>query len=370
MDDKRVVKTIKKVMPAMVSIAIAKHLEDLEKEIPKEMYPFLPGAGGNKPGSINSTRQNEHGVPLPEKMHVPAELVDKHGMVQIGGGSGFIVESDGLIMTNKHVISDPKAEYTVILNDGRHFPAVVLSRDPINDIAILKIPATRLPCIQMGDATKLQLGQSVIAIGNALGIFKNTVSLGIISGLSRSIAAQSDDSSEGAPAQEMRGLIQTDAAINPGNSGGPLVDSEGRVIGVNAAIITGAQSIGFAIPVNAARRDLNDIKKFGRIKRPLLGLRYVMIDDDLKEKMDLSVNYGALVFRESEHDVAVVPESPAEKAGLREKDIVLTFAGKKLDHDHPIQDFLENLNVGDEVELSILRDGKEFKARTVLTERK
>ena len=351
-------------MPAMVSIAIAKHLEDLEKEIPKEMYPFLPGGphNGDNPGA-----ENGKGAQSPEKMKIPDELVDKRGMVQIGGGSGFIVESDGLVMTNKHVISDAKAEYTVILNDGRRFAAVVLSRDPINDVAILKIPATKLPCIRLGDATKLELGQSVIAIGNALGIFKNTVSLGIVSGLSRSIAAQAEPD---APSQEMRGLIQTDAAINPGNSGGPLVDKNACVVGVNAAIISGAQSIGFAIPVNAARRDLSDIKKFGRIKRPLLGLRYIMIDDDMKEKMNLSVNYGALVTRESEHDYAVVPESPAEKAGIREKDIVLTFGDKKLDRDHPIQDFLENLNVGDEIELSVLRDGKEFKAKAKLSERK
>ena len=154
----------------------------------------------------------------------------------------------------------------------------------MNDVAILKIKTDGLPSLELGDATKLQLGQSVIAIGNALGIFRNTVSVGIVSGLSRSITAQAEPD---APPQEMRGLIQTDAAINPGNSGGPLVDAKGLVVGVNAAIVSGAQSIGFAIPVNAARRDLADIKKYGRIRRPLLGLRYMMIDDDMKEKMNL-----------------------------------------------------------------------------------
>jgi serine protease Do len=349
MDDKRVIRTIKKVMPAVVSIAIAKHLEDLEKEIPKDLYPFLPGG------------------PDGQKLQIPDSMIDKRGMVQVGGGSGFIVGSDGLILTNKHVISDAKAEYTVILNDGRRFPAEVLSRDPINDVAIIKIKAEGLPCLKLGNAANLELGQSLIAIGNALGVFKNTVSLGIVSGLSRSITAQAEPD---APPQEMRGLIQTDAAINPGNSGGPLVDADGFVVAINAAIVSGAQSIGFAIPVNAAKRDLDDIKKFGRIRRPLLGLRYVMVDDDMKEKMSLPVNYGALVVRESEHDYAVIPESPADKAGLKEKDIVLTFNAAKLDHDHPIQDFLENLNVGDEVELAILRDGKEFPAKLTLAERK
>jgi S1-C subfamily serine protease len=337
MDDKRVIKIVKKVMPSVVSIAIAEKFEDLQKQFPKGFNPTIPDG-----------------------------TVDEHGMVQTGGGSGFIVAPNGLILTNKHVVSERKAEYTVILSDGRSFPATILSRDPINDVAILKIGVNDLPCVKLGDATKLELGQSLIAIGNALGIFRNTVSVGIVSGLSRSITAQAEPD---APPQEMRGLIQTDAAINPGNSGGPIVDRDGCVVGVNAAIVSGAQSIGFAIPVNAARRDIDDIKKYGRIRRPLLGLRYVMIDSALQKKMDLPVDHGALVMREMPHDAAVVPDSPAEKAGVRENDIVLTFNGEKLDRDHPIQDFLENLNVGDEIELVILRNGKEISTKTTLAER-
>jgi S1-C subfamily serine protease len=343
MDEKYVIRTIKKVMPAVVSIAIAKTLADVEDEIkksvPKELTPPA----------------------------IPDAMVDGNGMVQVGGGSGFIVDAKGLILTNKHVVSDARAEYTVILDDGGHFPAKILSRDPINDVAILKITADKkLPTLALGDATRLELGQSVIAIGNALGVFKNTVSLGIVSGLSRSVAAQSEP---GATPQEMRGLIQTDAAINPGNSGGPLVDRKGRVVGVNAAIISGAQSISFAIPVNAARRDIADIRKYGRIRRPLLGLRYLMIDDDLAQKMKLPVKYGALVYRETQQDYAVVPGSPAERAGIREKDIVLAIGPKKLERDHPIQDFLENMDVGDHLELSILREGKVIAANVTLAER-
>jgi serine protease Do len=338
MDDKRVIKVIKKVMPSVVSIAIAERLEDLKKQIPKGSNTMIPDGAA-----------------------------DEHGMVQTGGGSGFIVAPNGLILTNKHVVSERKAEYTIILSDGRSFPATILSRDPINDVAILKIAADGLPCVRLGDATQLELGQSLIAIGNALGVFRNTVSVGIVSGLSRSITAQADP--EAAP-QEMRGLIQTDAAINPGNSGGPIVDSDGLVIGVNAAIVSGAQSIGFAIPVNAARRDIDDIKKYGRIRRPLLGVRYSMIDESVQKKMGLSVDHGALVMRESEHDYAVVPESPAEKAGIKENDIVLEFNGKQLDREHPIVDFLEESNVGDEVSLLVLRDGKQFPVKAVLDERK
>jgi S1-C subfamily serine protease len=349
MDDKIIIATIKKVMPAVVSIIISKHLEDLEKEIPVDLYPFLP--------------QGPHGPQL----QIPESLIDKRGMVQIGGGSGFIVEPDGVVLTNKHVIGDPKAEYTVITNDGKKFMAEIMSRDPVNDVAILKINAEGLPTAELGDATKLELGQSVIAIGNALGIFKNTVSLGIVSGLSRAIAAQADPN---APPQEMRGLIQTDAAINPGNSGGPLVDCDGFVIGINAAIVFGAQNIGFAIPINAAKRDLADIRKYGRIRRPLLGVRYITIDENLKDKMNLPVSYGALIMKESAHDHGVVPGSPAEKAGLREKDIILECNSKKVDRDHPIQDFLENLSVGDVLDMLVLRGEKQLRIKVGLAERR
>ncbi len=361
MNDSRVITIIRKVMPAVVSIAIAKRLQDLEKELPKELYAGIPGTSSHP---AHATRS---GADAPATMTIPDELVDAHGMVQVGGGSGFIVDPKGLVMTNKHVVNEPDAEYTVILNDGRTFTAEILTRDPINDVAILKIPAQGLPSLSLGDASHLQLGQSLIAIGNALGVFRNTVSVGIVSGLSRAISAQADP---GAAPQEMRGLIQTDAAINPGNSGGPLVDRTGRVVGVNAAIVSGAQEIGFAIPVNAARRDLNDLRKYGRIRRPLLGVRYLMVDDDLKAKMKLSVNYGALVLREDPHNEAVIPGSPAARAGIRELDIILTLDGARLDKDHPIQDYLEDLNVGDEVHLVVLRGERKIPVKLTLTERK
>ncbi len=349
MSDEKVISTIKKVMPSVVSIVITKHLEDIEKEIPPDLYPFLPSG--------------PHGPEL----KIPKELVDKRGMVQVGGGSGFIVEENGLIITNKHVISDPKAEYTVILDDDRKLPAKILSRDPINDVAILKIEAKGLLTVKLGSSSHLNLGQTVIAIGNALGLFKNTVSMGIVSGLSRSISAQADPQS---PPQEMRGLIQTDAAINHGNSGGPLVDLEGDAIGINAAIVFGAQNISFAIPINSAKRDLSDLKKYGHIKRPLLGVRYITVDENLKEKMNLPVDYGALVVKETPQDHGVVPKSPAEKAGIRERDIILTLNRQKIDRDHPIQDFLETMNVGDKVDLAVLRGKKEMKMKLVLSERR
>jgi serine protease Do len=347
MRDKQVVETIKKVMPAVVSIAISKNISDVKKEI----SAFAPlakknGAKGLKFSDI---------------------LSDSRGMVNVGGGSGFVVSPEGLIVTNKHVISDTKAEYAVITNDGESHPAVIMTRDPIYDVAILKIKAAGLPVVKLGDATRLELGESVIAIGNALGIFRNTVSLGIVSGLSRAITAQADPKT---PPQEMRGLIQTDAAINPGNSGGPLVNMDGKAIGINAAVVFGAQNINFAIPVNAVSRDLEDLRRFGHIRRPYLGVRYIVIDQNLKAKMGLPVGYGALVTGEGPRDHAVVPKSPADRAGIKEGDIILECAGKKVETNRPIQDILDGMKVGQELYMKILRKGKEFVTKIIPAERK
>ncbi|MEK7110863.1 MAG: trypsin-like peptidase domain-containing protein [Patescibacteria group bacterium] len=351
MDEERVIRTIKRVMPAVVSIVISKHLEDLEREMPHELYSFLPG-------------EHHRAIKKPRRFKIPESLIDSNGMVSIGGGSGFSV-APGLILTNKHVVTDANASYTVILDDGAKLPAEVVSRDPINDVAILRIPDRNLPAVPMGDARKLQLGQTVIAIGNALGIFKNTVSLGIVSGLSRSISAKAEPND---PVQEMRGLIQTDAGVNIGNSGGPRVDLEGRAIGVNAAISTSAQGIGFAIPINAAHRDVEDILKYGRIERPFLGVRYVMIDEKLGQKMGLPVAHGALVISEGAHEHAVTPGGPA-KGKVKEGDIILEIDGARLEVTRPIQDALENKNVGDAVSLLILRGGETFTTEIKLAER-
>lgn len=338
---------IKKVMPTVVTVVISKSLEEIEKELPAEMLPLLP-----------------FGVP---DLKIPEDKIDARGMVQVGGGSGFIADSNGIILTNKHVISDTAAEYTVITDDDKKYKAAIAARDPVDDVAILKIDAQNLPVAKLGDSTNLNLGEEVLAIGNALGLFKNTVSKGIISGLSRSIAAKPDPKE---PVQELRGLIQTDAAINPGNSGGPLVNLKGEVIGINAAIVFGAQNVGFAIPINYAKRDLADLKKYGHIRRPLLGLRYINIDDNLKEKMALPVNYGALVAGKGPHHEAVIVGTPAYQAGFKEKDIVLECNGKKLTMERTIQDFLEELTVGDALNMKILRSGKPMEIKVVLAERK
>ena len=333
-------------MPAVVSIVISKSLEDLEKEIPAEVLPFLPY--GNH-------------------LNIPKEEIDAHGMIKIGGGSGFIVDPSGIVLTNKHVVVDPKAEYTVILHDERKFKGIVLARDPIDDVAVLKIEGKELPWVKLGESTGLELGETVLAIGNALGLFKNTVSLGIISGLSRSIRAATAPSV--AP-QELRGLIQTDAAINPGNSGGPLVNLEGEAIGINAAIVFGAQNLGFAIPINYAKRDLSDVQKFGHIKRPLLGLRYMNVNEDVQARMKLPVGYGAMIVGQKPHTEAIIPGSPADKAKLKEKDIILESNGEKLTETRTIQDILEEKNVGEVLEFKVMRGKKVMNVSVTLTERK
>lgn len=348
--EKRIIKTIKKVMPSLVTIVIKKSLEDLKDDLKAEQ--------------ANSRKVLDR----IDIFSIPKEKVDSRGMVQIDGGSGFIADKHGIVLTNKHVISDLEAEYTIITNNNEEYRAELLARDPIDDIAILKVDTKKkLPSLSYTDSSSVKLGQTVLAFGNALGIFQNTVSSGIISGLSRSIVAKTDPHG---PAQEMRGLIQTDAAINPGNSGGPLTDIYGRVIGINAAIVSDAENIGLAIPINAAVRDLKDIRKHGKIRRPFLGLHYLMLNKDLAQKLHLAVSHGAIVMRESPREKAIITKSPAHKAGIEENDIILEWNGNTVGPEKTILDFLESQSVGDEVKIKILREDKQMELTLALGERK
>ncbi len=346
-----IIKVVKKCAPAVVSIVIAKNLPNLENF--PDFFPFLPF--GFNPAELYK--------------QIPPEMFDEHGRIKIGGGSGFIISHDGFILTNKHVVVDPKADYTIVASEGKKYHAKVVARDPINDVAILKIEGKNLPYLELGESSDLELGQTVIAIGNALGQFQNTVSTGIISGLSRHITAQAGIDGQ---QQELRGVIQTDAAINPGNSGGPLVDIDSHAIGINSAVVFGAQNIGFAIPINAAKKALADIKKYGRIRAPFLGLRYILIDPVLKMRHNLPVDYGAMVVPEATPgDYGVLPGSPAEKAGVLEHDIVLEIDSKKITKDLPLSDVIQNHEVGDKLRLKILRrSGEEVDAIVTLEEMK
>jgi S1-C subfamily serine protease len=286
---------------------------------------------------------------------------------QVAAGSGFAISSDGLILTNKHVVNIDGASYTVITSDGKKYPAQVLAKDPLQDLAVVKIDALNLPALTVGDSSNLQIGQTVIAIGNALGQFSNSVSKGVISGLSRSITA----SEGGGQSEKLEEVIQTDAAINPGNSGGPLLNLSGQVIGVNTAIAQDAQNIGFAIPINQAKKDIAQVKATGKISYPFLGVRYVIVTDEIKQKNNLTVNYGALVSRGSgTNEVAVTSGSPAAKAGIKEGDIILEINGQKITQDNDVAKIIQLLNVGDSVALKVLSGGQEKTVGVVLEERK
>lgn len=284
---------------------------------------------------------------------------------EVGGGSGFVVSEDGFIVTNKHVVSDRKAEYTVLTNDGQKFSAEVIAQDPAQDLALIKAKEIdgKLRPIRLGDSDGVKLGQTVIAIGNALGEFRNTISVGVISGLARNITA-----SGGGATEYIEGLIQTDAAINPGNSGGPLLNLRGEVIGINTAVAEGAENIGFAIPINNAKRDIRSVKEHGKIVIPYLGVRFLMINEAAAEKNDLAVKNGALV-RGGEDGPAVMPDSPAEKAGVQAEDIILKVDGASVDEDRSLGSLIQRHSVGDAIELEVLRAGKRLKLKATLEER-
>ncbi len=341
-----IIDVVKRASPAVVSIIISKDLNKI---------PGYSSSGGVNLGPFGffpfSNSDNSSTTP---------------NIQQVGGGSGFIIRSDGLILTNKHVVEDTTATYTVLTNDGKKYDAQVLSRDPVNDVAIVKIEATGLPTLTMGDSTDLQIGQRVIAIGNSLGEYQNTVTSGIISGIGRTITASGATGSE-----QLEGVIQTDAAINPGNSGGPLLDIGGSVIGINTAMDSQGQLVGFAIPVNDLKRDVESFQKSGRIVKPFLGVRYVIINQAIKEQNQLTIDYGALIIGGGKiSEPAVVVGSAADKAGLKEGDIILEINGQRVDQDHSLAGQLKNFNAGDVVKMKIDSRGTQKDITVTLGETK
>lgn len=283
-----------------------------------------------------------------------------------GAGTGFIITSDGLILTNKHVVSDQNAAYTIITLEGKSYDGTVKSVDPLNDIAVIKIDARNLPVVELGDSDQLKIGQWVVAVGNALGKFQNTVTVGVVSAKNRQIDASD---SAGSSEETLSNLLQTDTAINPGNSGGPLVNLAGQVIGINTAIASNAQGIGFAIPINQAKSAIESIKKTGRIIRPYLGVRYYQIDGDFAKQNNISVDYGAYVHGNG-LSLGVLPGSPADKAGIAEGDIILEVNGEKVTIDHSLLNLLQKFEVGQEVQLKVLSHGNEKTVNVKLEESK
>lgn len=285
---------------------------------------------------------------------------------QTGAGTGIIVSSDGLIMTNKHVVEGGDT-FTIVTSDNKEYKnAKVLATDPANDLAFMKVdpPAGGgLTPAELGDSDKVEVGQTVVAIGNALGQFQNTVTTGVISGKSRPITASGGNGD----AEKLTNLFQTDAAINPGNSGGPLVDIEGRVIGINTAVAGSAENIGFAIPINDAKASLESVKKAGKITRAYLGVRYVLLNEQIAKSNNLPSNTGALVYA-SGNQIAVVPGSPAAKAGVKEGDIIIKIDGVDINEENSISAVIAKKKPGETATLTVLRDGKEEQIKLTLEE--
>lgn len=327
-----VIDTVKKVGPSVVTVA---ETVNMQSSIPFQFGPFsifglTPPSQDNQP-----TQQNI--------------------------GSGFIVSGDGLVVTNKHVVSDIGGKYQVITNSGKTYEVSQIYRDPLNDIAILKIDPSRNPgqslaSVTLGDSSRLQVGQFVIAIGTALGEFRNTVTAGVISGLGRGITAGSEFQGY---TEKLDNVIQTDAAINPGNSGGPLLNSAGQVIGINTAIAAGGQNIGFALPINVVKDSLKNFNEHGQFNRPYLGVAFKMLTKNVALLND--VPQGAYIQ-------TVVANSPAEKAGIKVGDIIVQFNNKKLDDaKNDLSVIIADQKVGDTAELTVWREGLVKTIRVVLT---
>ena len=301
---------------------------------------------------------------LPAVVSVIGSRTDSNGQqVPFARGSGFLVRSNGLVVTNKHVVVDEGLSYTAIFSDGRKYKATVVARDPINDLALLKIDGANLPVLPLASADTIKIGQTAIAVGNSLGRYPNTVTKGIISGVGRALTA----TSSGGKSETLDAVIQTDAAINSGNSGGPLINSRGEVVGVNTAVEREGWGIAFAIPVNEVSFVVNSYEKHGSIVRPYLGVRYLNIDRELQEVLRLPYHYGALVDAGNSLDVAVAANGPAHKAGIKDGDIILSVNGELLSGAKSLRSVLQQYAPNDVVTLTTARGGEVIEIRVTLT---
>ena len=340
--DSKTISAIETANPAVVSVVVTKDVPVYERYY-EDVRPYGWFGGFSIP------RVRENGTQERE----------------VGGGSGFIVSPDGLIVTNRHVVDDTSARYSILLNDGTSRSVEVLARDTQLDIAVLRVTELgeeQLPYLVFSDSDTLKLGQTVIAIGNALAEFRNSVSVGVVSGLARSIIASDGMGNS----ESLEGVIQTDAAINPGNSGGPLLDTKGNVVGVNVATSHGAENIGFALPADVVKGVVESVQTYGEIVRPYIGVRYLMLSEQVAATNEIAIDYGAwIVNGRTARDFAVEPGSPAAKAGLKAGDVITKIDGVIL-RDESLSTVLRGYSVGETVELTIWRNGEEVLEEVVL----
>lgn len=333
--DESIVEVVAQANPAVVSIVVTRDVPIIERYYERGPYGYF----------------------------IPRERQQGTRPQEVAGGSGFFVSADGLIVTNRHVVSDTQASYSALTSEGEQIELEVVGRDPFLDIAILRpIAADRtFPHLQFGDSDQLQPGQTVIAIGNALGEFRNSVSVGVVSGLSRSVIA---GSARGV-SEQLDEVIQTDTPINPGNSGGPLINAIGQVVGVNVAIAEASENISFALPSNAVAEVVESVKQRGEIVRPFLGVRYVELTPQIARAQELPVDQGAYIT-DSANGSAITPDSAAERAGLEGGDIIVALNGEAITDENTLAQMIRESEVGELIELTAIRDGEEVMLEATL----
>lgn len=285
-------------------------------------------------------------------------------LVEVSSGTGFFVTSDGYVLTNRHVVDEEEASLVVVNNDGEELPATIVDIDPLQDIAVLRVEGEDFPTVTMGDSDAIRIGQTVIAIGNTLSEFRNTVTKGVVSGINRRVTA-----GDAYNAEVIEQAIQTDAAINPGNSGGPLINLLGEVIGINTAVSFQGESVAFAIPINEAKLAVADVREFGRIVRPWLGVRYVLVSPEVGTEVESLYEVGALIVSGSQPgEVGVFDGSPADLAGLKEDDVIIAVAGERLSEERALAELISDYRPGDVVALTIVRGTESLDVDVTLAE--
>ncbi|MBI4435409.1 trypsin-like peptidase domain-containing protein [Candidatus Uhrbacteria bacterium] len=285
-------------------------------------------------------------------------------LVEVSSGTGFFVTQDGYLLTNRHVVDEDGASYFVVTNDGTELPAQLVDVDPLQDIAILRVEGEAFSTVTLGDSDDIRIGQTVIAIGNTLSEFRNTVTKGVVSGINRRVTA-----GDSFNAEVIDQAIQTDAAINPGNSGGPLINLLGQVIGINTAVSFQGESVAFAIPINEAKRAVEDVQAYGRIVRPWLGVRYVLVAPEEGSEVENLYEVGALIVSgDQPGEVGVFGGSPADLAGLKEEDVIIAVMGERLTEDRALAELISDYRPGDVVTLTILRGTEQLDIDVTLAE--